>query len=82
MGPTGCSEPGCDHQHYARSLCNRHYKLFRAHGTIDTHPHAKAAPGMTLDQRLRNIGWDVSPTGCWIWRGAKTTAGYGLWPSG
>lgn len=33
--------------------------------------------GADLDARLRHHGWDVSPSGCWIWKGGLNGHGYG-----
>lgn len=35
-------------------------------------------PRIPVETRLVRIGWDVGPTGCWIWRGAKKPTGYGF----
>lgn len=30
------------------------------------------------DERLRTIGWTVTDTSCWVWRGRCTKGGYGV----
>jgi hypothetical protein len=75
MGPPGRSQ--CDREHYARGLCRGCWKGARADGTISQHPRTKTAPGMSFHERIHNIWWTVSATGCWLWNGATNPAGYG-----
>jgi hypothetical protein len=61
-------------------LCKHCYdKARRRLGTIDKYPRTKVAADGTMDQRLRNIGWVVSPTGCWLWMGPRTQWATGSW---
>lgn len=32
----------------------------------------------SLDERLRGIGWTVTQSGCWEWKGPRNKAGYGV----
>ena len=46
----------------------------------DVHTTKNALPGESRRERITRYGWDISPIGCWLWRGARTDSGYGvLW---
>lgn len=38
----------------------------------------KCRSSFTPEQKLKFIGWDVVPNGCWIWRGRSNWGGYGV----
>jgi hypothetical protein len=65
-----CSIEGCDRVVLARGMCRRHYENQRNYG------HAIPRKEWPLIERLRSVGWDVTPAGCWEWRGAKNEHGY------
>lgn len=46
-------------------------------GNLERRPRTLARPTDSLDTRLRNIGWTVTPSGCWEWNGALDDNGYG-----
>jgi hypothetical protein len=62
----GCAIERCERVHYARGMCNTHYKYWRNHGTTDL---------PTVADRLA-AGLERKPNGCLEWtRG--TVKGYG-----
>lgn len=67
-----CSVDGCDRDAVAKGYCNRHYENVRLRGT------AIPLREMPLRERLKAIGWDVTPEGCWEWRGGRNEYGYGI----
>lgn len=82
MDQRTCTIDGCTRKHYGRGLCSRHYQRAAYAGTLDHHKRTLASAGMTLDERLRNIGWtervripELGP--CWEWNGTIGTGGYG-----
>lgn len=67
----GCEKPG----KAARGMCWMHYARGR---------RGKRAPkrlenprGATLYEGMDHIGWDVTESGCWEWRGNRYPNGYG-----
>src|SRR5699024_5230872 len=66
-----CTVEGCDEDAPAKGLCRRHYANRRRTGNpIPLHER----PPM---QRLESVGWDVTESGCWEWRGSRNRGGYG-----
>lgn len=68
--PDECAEDGCERDASARGLCHRHYANWRKR-------HLKAAPLADLYPRVERIGWDVTASGCWEWRGGRDAHQYG-----
>jgi hypothetical protein len=77
MSKRTCTTAGCDKQHYGRGWCKYHYQQAYLAGNIESQPRKISRPDATLDERLRNIGWTVTESGCWEWNGAKDVYGYG-----
>jgi hypothetical protein len=70
-----CTEP-----HKARRLCRQHYQQQRRTGTLHEHTaiRTQRPAGLNLEDSLLSIGWDVDPdSGCWVWRGSRTSSGHG-----
>lgn len=80
--PRGCGADGCKRKHYGRGLCKTHYLRAWTDGTLHQHKRTLVAPGASLDERLRNIGWNVTASGCWEWKGARNRSGYGFMATG
>ena len=62
----------CDQRHYAKGFCQRHY--------LRNHRHGSPLGGDPLiGKSRRERFWTrvVMTDECWLWTGAKTTAGYG-----
>lgn len=53
-------------------MCNRHYENWRLRG--DPVPERD----LPLGERIRNIGWDVTSSGCYEWRGSRNDQSYAL----
>jgi hypothetical protein len=62
----------CDRAARSGGLCNRHYENLRLYG--DPIPQRDRP----LAERIREVGWTVTPSGCWEWNGARNEHGYGL----
>lgn len=77
MTNSGCATTDCDRKHYARGWCQRHYNQALTAGALESRPRSLVARGASLEDRLRHIGWDVTPAGCWEWRGSLNPGGYG-----
>ena len=75
MANRTCSAPECERPVEKREWCNRHYRMKLRSGEIKVQ---RAPRGLTLAEHLQHIGWDVTDTNCWEWRGAKSPAGYGV----
>lgn len=69
---TTCSVEDCGRDVRARGMCNRHYENVRRYG------YAKPRRDWSVEETLDSVGWDVSPAGCWEWRGTRNEIGYGL----
>lgn len=67
-----CAVDGCSRPVRAGAMCNRHYENARLRG--------RAVPRRDLDvwTAVQEIGWTVTPRGCWEWDGARNGNGYGL----
>lgn len=67
-----CDYDGCDGPHEAQGWCSRHYQKWRQWGTPE---------GYRPEDHMWDRFWakvDVGhPLGCWLWTGAKNSAGYG-----
>lgn len=72
-----CVTPVCTKPHYGRGWCKYHYQRAYLSGNLEARPRTIARPTDSLDARLRNIGWTVTPRGCWEWDGALDSHGYG-----
>lgn len=42
---------------------------------VPSYRKQRCAPGSTLIERICTIGWDVTPEGCWNWRGSTLPNG-------
>lgn len=68
---TECSVEGCQRERRVKGMCNRHYNNLRQYG------YAVPRRDWTVADVLDDTGWDISPAGCWEWRGARNELGYG-----
>ena len=66
-----CTVDGCNEPHEALGYCNRHYLTYKRTG--DPLPKHE----WDLAGRFLDVGWDVTDSGCWEWRGTRAVAGYG-----
>lgn len=67
-----CSVEGCGKKSNARGLCQGHYYRLRVHG----HTGPTARTHGSLEERFwRRV--IKAETGCWLWKGSATQAGYG-----
>ncbi|MEU4410780.1 HNH endonuclease [Streptosporangium sp. NPDC023963] len=67
-----CAVDDCDRPIRKREWCNRHYENVRRYG------RAVPVRDLPLKERLELVGWDVTESGCWEWRGVRNDNGYGL----
>lgn len=77
MTKSTCSVDGCIKEHYGRGWCKYHYQKAYLAGRLEDGQRTLAKPTDSLDTRLRNIGWTVTPSGCWEWSGSLDANGYG-----
>lgn len=64
---------GCDGAHYAKGICEKHYKRLRNTGTLQESEFGRG----TLEVRFKKKFTPGNPDDCWLWRGATTGKGYG-----
>lgn len=67
-----CSVEWCEKPARTKGFCGGHYSNLKQQG------HAVAVRDLPLDERLKIVGWDVTASGCWEWRGQKSEKGYGV----
>ena len=78
-----CSEGGCTGNAIKRGLCNAHYQRRRKSGDLPERWEVPPRDGKTLEERLLEKGYRVTPSGCWEWGGAKSSSGHGcIWIDG
>lgn len=65
-----CSLPDCSAALYAKGLCNKHWQRMRKHG--DPHRTGRLTPSERFWRKV------AKADACWMWTGAKTPAGYGV----
>lgn len=63
-------------KHGAKGYCPKHYKRYAKHG--DAHKITRMPRGLGIEERLRFVGWDVTPSGCWEFKGNLDPDGYGV----
>lgn len=73
FGTFQCSIESCNVASVACGMCQRHYTNLRRHG------HAVPIRELPIFEQVTLIGWDVTDTGCWEWRGALNDQGYALY---
>jgi HNH endonuclease len=67
-----CAAEGCGREARGTTYCNRHYENLRRYGNpIPRHDRP-------LGERLREIGWTLTESGCWEWNGNRHRNGYGM----
>lgn len=68
-----CSEESCERNAAGRGLCRTHYSAAKRRGSLPTEWERKLETREEIFQR------NVEKTdGCWNWKGATSSAGYGL----
>jgi hypothetical protein len=72
-----CVIDGCGGKHYGRGWCRYHYQQHYLSGRLEDRPRVLIRPDASIDARLRNIGWTVTDSGCWEWKGSRNRKGYG-----
>jgi hypothetical protein len=81
---TSCSIENCDQPADTRGWCRKHYVRWHRHGDpLAVKKHSvRACP---TPMQIRQLFWArvvMCPDGCWRWRGAISSNGYGtFWPS-
>ena len=64
-----CNEPQV---YTTRQLCRRHYANWRQFG------HAESIRERSLERRIMDVGFTVTDSGCWEWKGPRhSNHGYG-----
>lgn len=70
-----CSVGDCEGEILARGWCSMHYQRWRSYG--DPKASKTATEDMTLEQRLKFGGYNVTDFGCWEWSSSRFRQGYG-----
>lgn len=70
--PEACSVERCGRRAKSKGMCNRHYENVRNYG------YATPVREWPIMDRLEFVGWDVTDSGCWEWRGSRNDLGYGF----
>lgn len=73
-----CSIGDCHGPMYARGWCNRHYKRWLTYGD----PTSMRVAARESPPHERFWFYVYRGDGCWLWRGALTGSGYGLFFNG
>ena len=69
-----CTIEGCEKKHYVHGCCQMHYSRFKRYGTYKL----KGRHRPPVADRFQE-GYLPEPTsGCWLWKRAINSAGYGL----
>lgn len=69
---TICAVDDCPREADARGFCNRHYENLRKYG------NPVPQKDRPLEDRLREVGWTVTESNCWEWKGKRNDNNYGL----
>lgn len=70
-----CSINGCQKKHYARGVCEMHYKRWKLTGTTESGYKAHRP----LEERFwSKVQKSDADDGCWWWVGARNKKGYGI----
>jgi hypothetical protein len=78
MYPTVCTIDGCEKPAgRVRYTCYMHYTRIQRTGDAGGARRTTVAADAPLAERMAHSGWDVTPTGCWEWRGQRVHRGYG-----
>lgn len=74
MGENYCSVDDCEHRIRAKSLCAKHYRRLKFYGSVEAGKYLSSGEA---EDRLRFVGWIVTESGCWEWKGSRRGPGYG-----
>jgi hypothetical protein len=69
-----CSVEECGKPFKAYGMCSTHSRRFARNGDLEYRPHRQPEDERQRFDRLHV----VAPSGCWIWQGTVTRAGYGI----
>lgn len=72
MNTLRCRVEGCDRPARMQFMCTRHGQNAKYHG------NPVPQRDRCLEDRLREVGWTVTATGCWEWNGKRNEHGYGI----
>lgn len=67
-----CRIEDCDNLVKSKELCGKHYENLRKYG------NEIPKRDLSIEEKIEDIGWKETPTGCWEWNGAKNSSGYGV----
>lgn len=70
-----CSQDSCTGAIRGLGLCSKHYDRQRATG--NPNGTTRCPPGVSIEEKIRWHGWQVTETGCWEWSGRRNKQGYG-----
>lgn len=78
MSDRTCSIDGCERRHVGRGWCGMHLARVKKYGDPGPAERQIALPSHTPLERFQRYGYDVTPDGCWRWRGKLDPhTGYG-----
>ena len=73
---TICKIETCSNSVYGLEMCSKHYS--RWYRTGDPLYTSRAPMGLSLEERLDYVGYEVNSNGCHIWLGRCNEFGYGV----
>jgi hypothetical protein len=70
-----CKKDGCNKRAKGQGWCDMHYRRWRRNGSVGP---AEPYPKLSPEARFRTFFRQRGPDDCWIWLGAETPKGYGM----
>lgn len=69
-----CTLQGCDHPHYGKGYCSKHYQRWKRHGSPEPDDFR-----CRYDSPEQSFAARTTPSGdCLLWTGSTTRRGYGV----
>lgn len=60
-----------------RGMCRKHYARTLKWGDAYANKLPQRNASLSVEDKLRLVGWSVTDSGCWEWRGSRLASGYG-----
>lgn len=72
-----CAVETCDRTAVSHGWCDRHYRRWRNHGTVELTTFGKIRALPERERFWAKVDKSAGVDGCWLWTGAPTVYGYG-----